>query len=128
MSVAFKTAIDCSDVQSGRAAPPTSFSNVSYTVKKPPTPSSVRICRDECNLRSPTIVKTRMNRPFGEPGFCDDFVDGKHCVSSATKKGLRRGASAACVTRPLLLPDLGASCEVNLGHAAHIPATHIRSK
>ena len=37
------------------------------------------------------------------------------------KKGLRRGDERRVRARPLLPPDLGAPCEVNLGHAADIP-------
>ena len=62
----------------------------------------------------------RVECPFGEPGLGDDLVDGDTLYRAQRKKGLRRGDERRTRARPLLLPDLGASCEVNLGHGARI--------
>ena len=67
------------------------------------------------------VVKMRIECPFGEPGLCDDFVDGDTLYCAQCKKGLRRGDERRVRARALLLTDLRASREVNLSHAGHIP-------
>ena len=62
----------------------------------------------------------RVERSFGEPGLSDDLIDGDTLYRAQRKKGPCRCDERRTRTRPFLLPDLGASCEVNLGHAACI--------